>query len=65
MADTVFVDPTMTVLVKVAVPAVPFTVRRRPPGMELKVRVTVLGSSRTVLVSVSPPESVAVSLSSR
>jgi hypothetical protein len=64
-ADTVFVDFTMTVLVKAAVPSVPFTAWRRPPGIELNVRVTVLGSSRMFLLFVRPPGSGAVSSSSK
>jgi hypothetical protein len=38
--------------------------RFRPPGLVLKVSTTVLGSSRTLVVAVSPPESLAVSRSS-
>ena len=43
----------------------PFTTSCIPPGFVWKLRTTVRGSSRTVFVSVRPPESVAVSFSSR
>jgi len=41
------------------------TVSRSPAGSDPKLSSTVRGSSRTLVVSVKPPESVAVSLSSR
>ena len=59
------VEPTITVRLKVAVPWDPLTASLRPPGVLWKVNATVRGSSRTVSVSVSPPESVAVRRSSR
>jgi hypothetical protein len=59
------VDPTITVREKVAVAVVPFTASCKPPGMVWKVSTTVRGSSRRVTVCVRPPESVAVSSSSR
>jgi hypothetical protein len=61
----VLVDPTITVRVNVAVDWLPLTASLSPPGVVWNVKVTVCGSSRKVLVSVRPSESVAVSLSSR
>ena len=58
-------DPTITVRVNVAVAAVPLTTSLKPPGVVWKVSTTVRGSSRTVLLAARPPESVAVSRSSR
>src|SRR5690242_2335108 len=63
-ALTEFAEPTTTVVVNGVVWAAEFNVRSvsfRPPGLVLNVRFTVTGSSRTLLVDVSPPESVAVS----
>ena len=53
------------ILVKGAGAWAPFSASRKPDGLEASVRTTVLGSSRTDSESVSPPESVAVSRSSR
>jgi hypothetical protein len=61
----VFVDPMITVRVKLALASAPFITSLSPPTVVWNVKVTVCGSSRTVLVSDRPPESVAVSLSSR
>ena len=61
----VLLDPMITVRVKVAVAWDPFTASLRPPGVLWKVSTTVRGSSRRVRVPVSPPESVAVRVSSR
>ena len=61
----VFVEPTITVRVNGALDWLLLTTSLSPPGTVEKVKMTVRGSSRTVLVSVRPPESVAVSLSSR
>jgi hypothetical protein len=58
-------DPTITLRVIVAFADVPFTVKVSPPGTVWKLRVTIRGSRRRVTVWVSPPESVAVSRSSR
>jgi hypothetical protein len=55
----------MTVRVKGAVPELLPTVSWSPEGLVANVRFTVLGSRRTVFASVRPPESVAVSVSSR
>ena len=65
IALTVLLEPTITVRVKVALAVAPPTASWRPPGVVWKVSCTVLGSSRSVLVVLSPPESVAVSLESR
>jgi hypothetical protein len=59
------VEPTITVRVNADFDVVLPTVSDNPPGVLWKVRTTVLGSSLSTLVSVRPPESVAVSLSSR
>ena len=64
-AEIVFRDPWITVLVKGVAACEPLSTSARPPGLELSVRVTVRGSSWIDRVSVSPPESVAVSRSSR
>jgi hypothetical protein len=61
----VFFDPTITVRVNGVVWAVDPTVSWSPGGLVWKVRLTVWGSSRTVSVSLSPPGSVAVRVSSR
>ena len=67
-ALTEFAEPATTVRENgVVLGASSFTarpVRTRPPGLVLNVSTTVLGSSRTLAVEVSPPESVAVSCSS-
>src|SRR5213083_2887347 len=57
-------DPMITVLVNVVVPLVPLNVSCALLGSEVKVRTTVLGSRRSVVEPVSPPESVAVKVSS-
>ena len=59
------VEPTITVRVNADVDWVLLTASLSPPGVVWNVKVTVRGSSRTDLVSVRPPESVAVSVSSR
>jgi hypothetical protein len=64
-AEIVFVDPWITVLVKGVGSSEPFSTRANPPGLELSVIETVFGSRRSDSVSLSPPESVAVSRSSR
>lgn len=64
-ALSVFVDPMITVRVNDAMDEAPFTTSMRPPGIVWKVSTTVWGSSRMLVVLVRPPESVAVSLSSR
>ncbi len=61
----VFFEPTITVRVNEAAFVLPLTVNWRPPGLVWNVSATVCGSSRTLLVSLRPPESVAVSFSSR
>jgi hypothetical protein len=61
----VWAEPTITVRVKEALADAPSTVRARPPGLVWKESTTVLGSSRTDVVWLRPPESVAVSRSSR
>ena len=61
----VWVEPTITVRVNVAVEPLPSTVSDSPPGLVWKVSATVFGSRRRTFVSVRPPESVAVSFSSR
>src|SRR5215472_7193827 len=66
-ALTEFAEPTTTVTENGVVRGASFTtrsLRTRPPGLVLNVSTTVLGSSRTLVVEVSPPESVAVSCSS-
>jgi hypothetical protein len=60
-----FFEPTITVREKGVVPLELPTVSLSPAGSDSKLSSTVFGSSRTLLVSVKPPESVAVSLSSR
>ncbi len=55
----------MTVLVNGVAACEPFSTSASPPGLELSVRFTVCGSSWTDRVSVRPPESLAVSRSSR
>src|SRR5215210_8689625 len=64
-AESEFRDPWITVRVNGLVACVPFSASANPVGLELSVRVTVFGSSRIDRSSVSPPESVAVSRSSR
>ena len=61
----VLVDPTITLRVKAVFVEVPPTVKVSPPGTVWKVSATIRGSRRRVTVLVSPPESVAVSRSSR
>jgi glucose/arabinose dehydrogenase len=61
----VLAEPSMTVRVNGAVEGEPFTDRPRPVGSVSSRSSTVLRSNRTVRVSLSPPLSVAVSLSSR
>src|ERR1043166_4462650 len=66
-ALTEFAEPTTTVTENGVVRGASFTtrsLRTRPPGLVLNVSTTVLGSSRTLVVEVSPPESVAVSCTS-
>ena len=66
-ALTEFAEPTTTVTENGVVRGASLTtrsLRTRPPGLVLNVSTTVLGSSRTLVVEVSPPESVAVSCSS-
>src|SRR5215475_4258147 len=66
-ALTEFAEPTTTVTGNGVRRGASFTtrsLRTRPPGLVLKVSTTVFGSSRTLVVEVSPPESVAVSWSS-
>jgi hypothetical protein len=62
---TVFFDPMITVRVNDVLAEAPFTVSWSPPGFVWNVSTTVRGSSRSVVVSVRPPESVAVRVSSR
>src|SRR5262245_15632291 len=61
----VLLDPTMTVRVNVAVELAPLNVSWSAHGAVWNVKTTVFGSSRSALVFVRPPESVAVRLSSR
>src|SRR5829696_8485432 len=61
----VFLDPTITVRLKLAVLVVDPTVSCSPPGVVWKLRVTVRGSSWRDTLCRRPPESVAVSCSSR
>src|SRR4029450_2585811 len=66
-ALTEFAEPTTTVTENGVERGASFTtmlVRTRPPGLVLNVSTTVFGSSRTLVVEASPPESVAVSCSS-
>src|SRR5262249_55515123 len=65
-ALTVFAEPMTTLTENGALCRVPFTTKWRttPRGRVLNVSTTVFGSSRTLVVEVSPPESVAVSCSS-
>src|SRR3954447_12503275 len=66
-ALTELAEPTTTRVTNGVVCAPELSVRLaslRPPGLVLKVRSTVRGSSRTLVVAVRPPPSVAVSLSS-
>src|SRR5512133_110229 len=66
-ALTEFAEPTTTVTENGVVRGASFTtrsLRTRPPGLVLNVSTTVFGSSRTLAVEVSPPESVAVSCTS-
>jgi hypothetical protein len=65
VAVTVFDEPTITVLVNWVVDADWPTTSDRPVGAELKVRLTVCGSSRRVTDAEVPRLSVAVSVSSR
>ena len=60
-ALTLFDDPTMTVRVTGAVTAWGPTLSPRPVGLVAKVRSTVCGSSRTLVLALAPAESVAVS----
>jgi hypothetical protein len=55
----------ITVRVNGVVPAALPTASWSPLGLDWNARLTVCGSSRTVFESVSPPESVAVRVSSR
>src|SRR5215470_13183074 len=66
-ALTEFAEPTTAVTENGVVRGASFTtrsLRTSPPGLVLNVRTTVLGSSRTLVVEVSPPESVAINCSS-
>ena len=66
-AATEFVEPTTAVTENGAVPRTPFTSRSAgtmSPRLVRNRRTTVFGSSRTLAVDDSPPESVAVSCSS-
>src|SRR5262245_59370643 len=66
-ALTEFAEPTTTVTEIGVVRGASFTarsLRTRPPGLVLNVSTTVFGSSRVLVVNVSPPESVAVSRTS-
>src|SRR5512132_621410 len=66
-ALTEFAEPATTVTENGVLRGASLTtrlLRARPPGLVLKVSTTVFGSSRTLFVDVSPPESVAVSCSS-
>src|SRR5919197_6778741 len=66
-ALTEFAEPTTAVTENGVVRGASLTtrsLRTRPPGLVLNVSTTVFGSSRTLVVEVSPPESVAVSCSS-
>lgn len=65
IAEIEWRDPWITVLLNGVAACAPSSVRARPPGLELSVRVTVLGSSGIDFVSVRPPESLAVSRSSK
>src|SRR4051794_30461166 len=62
---TVLVEPWMTVRVNGATWLVAPTVRFSPAGLLTNVRSTVLGCTLTVVLLVSPPESVAVIRNSR
>ena len=64
-AASPFADPWITVRVNGVVKLAPLIERVSPVGFEAKEMVTVFGSSRIVRESVSPPLSVAVSVSSR
>jgi hypothetical protein len=61
----VFVEPVITVRVNGVVPATPFTTSWSPLGFDANVNATDCGSSWTLVVADCPPESVAVSCSSR
>src|SRR3954453_5173635 len=66
-ALTEFAEPTTAVTENGVVRGASLTTRSprtSPPGLVLKVSTTVFGSSRTLVVEVRPPESVAVSWSS-
>jgi hypothetical protein len=65
MALTELVEPTITVREKGAVACVLPAASFNPVGLVRKLSTTVLGSSLTLFVSVSPPESVAVRRSFR
>ena len=68
MALTELVEPTITVRENGAAASLLPTVSLSPgftEGLVMKFSTTVCGLSRTLLVSLSPPESLAVSLSSR
>src|SRR6187549_1460558 len=64
-ALTESVEPTIAVRVNGVVWLVDPTARVSPAGIDANVRSTVCGSSRTVVVLVKPPESVAVNRRSR
>ena len=64
-AITTFWDPWITVQTQGAVAVFELTPSCRPAGTEVTVRSTVLGFTITDSTSVSPPESVTVSLNSR
>ena len=66
-ALTEFAEPTTTVTENGVVRGASFTtrsLRTSPPGLVLNVSTTVFGSSLTLVVEVSPPESVATSCTS-
>ena len=65
MALTELVEPTITVREKGVVAWLLPTASFSPVGLVLKFSTTVCGSRRTLYVSVRPPESVAVRMSSR
>src|SRR5262245_57071176 len=60
-----FAEPMMTVRVNGAGSEEPSTTSWSPVGLLWKVRLTVFGCSITLVEEVAPPESVAVSTSSR
>src|SRR6266487_6839761 len=66
-ALTEFAEPATTVTENGVLRGASFTtrsLRTRPPGLVLNVSTAVFGSSRVLVVEVSPPESVAVGCSS-